>query len=264
MVKMRYHCEVCNKDYETEIEAKKCEEWHNKTVVIDGKKLIKAISQVYPCVKKTADSPTLDNILFEIKDGLLTLVAADGFILGASSLEASLPAGAGLMHFSEVKEFKRKLRQAKEVRLKVSNGLVFLIKNRGYKEEITLNMKGLTFLDWRKLIHLIESKTIVTFQAKAMKEALGKVKQDWHALAKLYIEGEGIRLVVEGMENSSQLIPATIKREDTKQAFYWRNLLKLVRTLRGEITLSTNGYSSIALFEQGQARWFMMPIFCQW
>lgn len=269
MVKIRYHCKICQQDYATEAEAKECEGGHQKIAVINRKKLIKAVSQVYPCVKRnTAHETALECILFEIKDSLLTLVAADGFILGTSSLEVSLPAGAGLMHCSEVKEFKKKLGQAKEVKLKVGNGLVFLIKGHGKEEEIALNMKDLTFPDWQKVfpVDSAEIKTRVVFQSKAMEEALWKVQHAGNLPVKLYIEREEIRLAGEGAGGifSRESIPAKTVGEDTKQAFSWLNLLKMVKTLRGEITLSTNGYSQTALFEQGRARWLIMPVFCQW
>ena len=271
MPKTKYHCEVCDVGYATEKEAIECEERHEaESVVIDGKRLAKAISQVYPCLSRHAvGNGALEHILFEIKNDLLTLVAADGFMLGISSLEVSLPAGEGLMHYPEVKEFQKKLRQAEEVKLRVRNGLVFLIKRNGGEEKITLDMEGLIFPDWRKLfpVSLAKPKTIVTFQAKAMKEALREVKQEWNAAAKLYIEGECIKIVTEYIdgqekkERKEKSIPARIKGEVAKQAFDWQNLRKMVKALSGEITLKTDGYSQVALFEQGRASWLMMPMY---
>ena len=81
--------------------------------------LAEALSRVLPFTAGADDRPVLQCVKLEIKDGKLTLVSADGFMLAIASLDFQGEAGEALIHRDDIKGLIPALRKAKRARLTI-------------------------------------------------------------------------------------------------------------------------------------------------
>lgn len=84
---------------------------------LGGSELAKALSRVLPFTSTEESKPTLNCVKVEIKDGVLTLVGADGYRLAVASLDLAQEDGEVLIHRDDVKELIPVLKRARRVRL---------------------------------------------------------------------------------------------------------------------------------------------------
>jgi len=250
--------------------------------VINTKELARAIFKVWPCVsKKNEIRSILKCILFEVKDGLLTLVGSDGWRIATVSLKADLPDGKWLLHHKDAQALRRDLISLKavwqsilftrEIESRVEKrNLILIIPLDGVEKTYTFS-SGEDYPRWR---HLMPSSftTEITFLAKEMKEALKtvRIKDEW--IVRLYIEkgetpeaGE-IKLLVKSEEfgDKEAIVRAKVKGEPIKQAFNLNYLRQAANSLGGEIIFRTSGGHHPALFKRGEIRWLILPTFVSW
>jgi DNA polymerase-3 subunit beta len=79
--------------------------------------LSEALTRVLPFTTKDDARPTLQCVLFRVKEGKLALVAADGFRLAIVNLDYEDGEGEVLVHRDELRGIANALRKAKRVRL---------------------------------------------------------------------------------------------------------------------------------------------------
>jgi hypothetical protein len=79
--------------------------------------LAEALNRVLPFTAKGDDRPVLSCVVFEAKEGKLTLVSADGFRLAVVSLDYDDGQGQVLIHRDDLKGIANALRKAKRVRV---------------------------------------------------------------------------------------------------------------------------------------------------
>lgn len=242
--------------------------------MLDRKELAMAISKVLPCVRKDAIfGAALENILFEGESRKLTLVAANGFLLATTGLEIKdFPAsGKWLLHHTEASQLKKDLRFAKEVKIGLEDGkLSFYLYfyNRAPK---TVKAFSGDFPGWH---HLFPKSftTEATFPAKEMKEALNSIKLGYEDTIRLFLDFEKGEIKIkftqriEGLGEKEAVIKARIKGESTKQAFIPQYLRRMVNTFdrKAEVTFKTSGSINVGMFEQGETKWLIMPMFVSW
>ncbi len=238
--------------------------------MVNPKEFKRAISKVLPCVDKWSNQAVFQHILFELKDGMLTLVAADRFRMAYTALKVNLPDGEWVVHHTDARELRDNLKKAKEVEIRMNGeDLVIDIDPDEYEETLTVNFPKqdyIKYLAWRNYIIPISFSTEATFSAQAMRKALKETHQKSEWVIKLEIaEGKiKLRSREEEGEVKEAIIPAQVEGDSIKIAFNGIYLRQMVNTLGGKIILKTASPSAPALFKRDKTNWIIMPMYITW
>lgn len=243
----------------------------DRTDLITPKELRRAISDVLPCVDKWSSQAVFQHILFELKDGILTLVATDRFRMAYTALRVNLPDGERVVHHTDARELRDNLKKAKEVEIRINGEdlAIDIIPDR-YEETFTVNFSkqdNIKYLAWRKYIIPTSFSTQATFSAQAMKRALRGIHQKSEWVIKLEIAEGKIKLrsrSEEEEELKEAIIPAQVEGDSIKIAFDGTYLRQMVNTLGREIILKTVSPSGPALFQRDKTNWIIMPMLITW
>ena len=182
-------------------------------VVVPGKELATAISQVAMAASADEGRPILTGVQIESEGGGMRLVATDSYRLAVRDLPEAAPAGAGLVPARGLNEMERTV-GADEVKVAIDERNAVFASERG---SLTLRLIDGTFPNYRQLLPDSYPNRL-TFEKSRMLAALSRaaiVAED-HIPVKLNLAASGARLSVDRQDvgKESELIPGTFDGEE--------------------------------------------------
>ncbi|MEK7503754.1 MAG: DNA polymerase III subunit beta [Patescibacteria group bacterium] len=235
-------------------------------VPVDTKELKRAISRVLPCVSRDDYRLIFQYVLFESKNGLLTLVAADGFRMAYATLKVALPDGEWVVHHTDVRELRTLLKIGQKADLRINQG------------ELVVDIKGTTlfltrgnelkYVNWRAYLPASfgTDGTEIIFSTQAMKKALKEIRQKYPWHVKLEVAEGKIKLRCKNEKGDFEeaVIPADVKGSPIKIALDGVYLRQMVNAFSKEVLLKIDHPYHPALFQKDNASWVVMSAYVDW
>ena len=225
--------------------------------------LAEALNRVVPFTSKDDARPVLQCVNFEVKEGKLYLVGADGFTLAVATLDYEDGEGKALVNRNDLKGLNA-LKRARRVRIGFEPNGSLEGKNLVVDTELIrykLNSLDGSYPDWRKLIPA-DFKSFVSFDTvEAIKAANSlKVLADSKSYPVDLIIGNG-RMVIADVEDKGQAeINAETDGEPIKVRIDGKYFAQAMRACGGMVDLKlANSYASM-LFTANGYQLVVMPL----
>ncbi|APV43664.1 DNA polymerase III beta subunit, central domain [Dehalogenimonas formicexedens] len=223
-----------------------------------------ALSRVLPFTSDETSRPILQCVLFRVKDGKLTLVAADGYRLAVLSLPFDGDEGQVLVSRDELSGVTGALRRARRVRLS--------LEQNGDKDPMSLVLDtelirytwrgcGGSFPDYEKLIPA-ETNTRASFDTNEAMKAVStlKVVANVRAYALDLAIGDGKVVVANTDDRGTAEIPADTTGEPIKVRLDGGYLAEALRACGGMVELKVKDARSPMLFTAPDYELVVMPM----
>ena len=227
--------------------------------------LAEALNRVVPFTATEDTRPVLQCVLFEAKEGKLTLISADGFRLSVVSLDYADGEGQALIVRDDLAGIANALRRAKRVRLSFEanqrlDGKSDLILDTELIRYQWLSYDG-SFPDWQKLIPT-EFKTSVSFDSVEAVKAVSSLKV--LADAKSYpidlIIGDGKVVMANPDDKGGAEISADTDGEAVRIRIDGKYLSQALKACGGMVELKlANAYSPMLFSVEGYQQ-VVMPM----
>ena len=225
--------------------------------------LAEALNRVVPFTSKDDARPVLQCVNFEVKEGKLYLVGADGFTLAVATLDYEDGEGKALVNRNDLKGLNA-LKRARRVRIGFEPNGSLEGKNLVVDTELIrykLSSLDGSYPDWRRLIPA-DFKSFVSFDTvEAIKAANSlKVLADSKSYPVDLIIGNG-RMVIADVEDKGQAeINAETDGEPIKVRIDGKYFAQAMRACGGMVDLKlANSYASM-LFTANGYQLVVMPL----
>ncbi|WP_346999742.1 DNA polymerase III subunit beta [Dehalogenimonas sp. THU2] len=223
-----------------------------------------ALSRVLPFTSDETTRPILQCVLFRVKDGKLSLVAADGYRLAVMKLPFDGDEGQVLVSRDDLKGVTGALKRARRVRLS--------LEHNGDKDPMSLVLDtelirytwrgcGGNFPDYEKLIPT-ETNTRASFDTNEAMKAVSslKVVANVKAYALDLAIGDGTLVVSSTDDKGTAEIPADTTSEPIKVRLDGGYLAEALRACGGMVELRVKDARSPMLFAAPDYELVVMPM----
>ena len=250
-------------------------------IALDSQELLKALQFVSPCISKEHARPVLECVLFDSGNGIIKLVAADGYRLATAKIKAKrIHTDKVLIGISDIAKLTTYLKAIKPIGRGKAKVYPTIYLHYDYKTvkfstesgTIEFNKQLGNFPNYQQLIP--EDGTKIQFIASSMltaTKALSHIANDGSGIIRLLFEHN---IPVGKITLSSQSIELGIStaecdaivQSDAKIAVNAKYLTDLLRLCAdSKITMRVTTTSSPMVFDIDKAKQsVIMPMYVQW